>query len=282
MQRPAVIETVCAAVHAVTKLRAESLRLAVKCCVSQEGFRAKLGHTAGACTSEPRSSRVDRSASCGRPRLTPCRRRHGRWCDAFIANVTCRRPCETAKLRFCCEGLPQRSGVGKRCQTLVECLRERLPATSFVSSNAMSGGADAVGGDAMHLSCLLPAMASAFQSSRSQTSTDTALTSGRYKTMPTFPSVCAVAAVDPEVGRTRRRPRRFLGFTWTEFKLLSCVVAVMCLAINGKCDVPSVHPCYLSQHAHKRTCPAAHSHQRCNFAVQAARYSPSPESSASP
>jgi hypothetical protein len=190
VQRPAVIETVCAAVHAVTKLRAESLRLAVKCCVSQEGFPAKLGHTAGACPSEARSSRVDRSASCRRPRLTPCRRRHGHWCGAFTADVTCRRPCETAKLRFCCEGLPQRSGVGKRCQTLVGCLRERLPASSFVCSNAMSGVANAAGGNAMHRSCLLLAMAHAFQSSRSQTSNDTALTSGRHNNMPRFPSVC--------------------------------------------------------------------------------------------
>jgi hypothetical protein len=35
------------------------------------------------------------------------------------------------------------------------------------------------------------------------------------------------------VGRGRPRPRRFLGFTWPELKLMCCVVAVLCLAING-------------------------------------------------
>jgi hypothetical protein len=95
-----------------------------------------------------------------------------------------------------------------------------------------------------HAPCLLLALAHAFQSSPFTSQSDTAQTSGRFHS-PKLPAVCAVAAADPEVGRARRRPRRFLGFTWTEFKLLSCVVAVMCLAINGGvCSVVrSEHPC---------------------------------------
>lgn len=31
------------------------------------------------------------------------------------------------------------------------------------------------------------------------------------------------------------RPRKvLLGFTWAEIKLMSCIVAVLCLAINGR------------------------------------------------